>query len=590
MAEYELRFKSIAFRWFVNVFLIVAAAVTVAAVVFCAVIGSMYVERVEALASDYAYDFSSLSKTNDNTFKNTAVSLSDTFLYKNKIEIHVMDKNGNVIVTTTGFDPLDEDIKLYSNNTYSSGTAFTCENSEGEKVLVCNTEVYDKGGNYLGSYRWITSLKATNRKTLWMMVIIIVIAVGMLGICLVSGLFFIKSIVRPIRVVSSTARKIAMGDFKSQINVEENDEIGELCDTINYMANELSSAEEMKNDFISSVSHELRTPLTAICGWGETVKNAVGTDEALVSRGIDVMLGEADRLSSLVEELLDFSRMQNGKLSVNTRPTDVTSLLTSAADMYTELAKQQGIELAYTRPNFDAVVMGDPDRLKQVFINIIDNAVKYTESGGQVLVMEALEEGCVRIVVEDTGVGIPEQDLDRVKEKFFKSNKTVRGSGIGLAVADEIIKQHQGLLFLHSVETVGTTVTIVLPLYEEVLQQQEVIDEVSLAEIADSAILAETSTETKGAPAVTEETEERKMTAEEMVAEMKSYPELTEEQLKMFGPDAKLELKEEPEHLEDISPEELAELEEELRAEAEKAAELNIPEGTELRTQGDNNG
>lgn len=587
MAEYELRFKSIAFRWFVNVFLIVAAAVTVAAVVFCVILNSMYTERVKSLAADYAYDFSSLSKATEQTFKNTAVSLSDTFLHKDKLEVQITDKNGNVIVTTTGFDPLDEDIKIYSSISASSGTAVISENSQGEKIMVCNTEVYDKAGNYLGSYRWITSLKATNRKIFTMTVTVIVIALGMLGICLVSGLFFIKSIVRPIRVVSTTARKIALGDFKSTIKVEENDEIGELCDTINYMANELSSAEEMKNDFISSVSHELRTPLTAICGWGETVKGAVGSDDELVSRGIEVILGEADRLSSLVEELLDFSRMQSGRLSVNTRPTDATSLLAAAANMYTELARRQGIDLAFQRPSFNATVMGDPDRLKQVFINIIDNAVKYTQNGGQVLITETLEEACVKIVVKDTGVGIPEQDLDHVKEKFFKSNKTVRGSGIGLAVADEIIKQHQGLLFLESVEGLGTTVTIVLPLYEEANAPSEMTDAVSLNEIADSAMLDNTAEEIQESA---EPKQEKELTAEEMVAEMKAYPELTEEQLKMFGPDAVLNKTEKMEHLEDISPEELAEVEEELRAEAERAAQMNIPEGAELREQGDNNG
>ena len=108
-------------------------------------------------------------------------------------------------------------------------------------------------------------------------------------------------------------------------------------------------------------------------------------------------------------------------------------------------------------------VMGDPDRLKQVFINIIDNAVKYSNEGGHILVDCHEEDNCIHIKVADTGVGIPEQDIDRVKEKFFKSNTTVRGSGIGLAVADEIIKQHNGLLFLESKEGVGTTVTVVLP-------------------------------------------------------------------------------------------------------------------------------
>ena len=178
------------------------------------------------------------------------------------------------------------------------------------------------------------------------------------------------------------------------------------------------------------------------------------------------MLSEADRLSGLVEELLDFSRMQSGRLTVNTQPIDVSTLLRSTYDMYTELAAKQGIELSYTPPMQNSIVMGDPDRLKQVFINVIDNAVKYTEKGGLVLVVQTREEACVQIVIKDTGVGIPAGDVEHVKEKFFKSNKTVRGSGIGLAVADEIIKQHQGLLLIESTEGVGTTVTIVLPLYE----------------------------------------------------------------------------------------------------------------------------
>ena len=262
------------------------------------------------------------------------------------------------------------------------------------------------------------------------------------------------------------ARKIAMGDFESRIEIGKEDEIGQLGESINYMASELQAAQNLKNDFISSVSHELRTPLTAIRGWGETAKMSVGTDDELVNRGLDVVLSEANRLAGLVEELLDFSRMETGRLQVVSAPLDVTRILSESADMYAELARQNGIDFI-CNANLDKLeVLGDQDRLKQVFINIIDNAVKYTESGGQVLITQTSEEACVRITVSDTGVGIPAQDIDRVKEKFYKANKTIRGSGIGLAVADEIIKQHSGLLFIESTEGAGTTVTIVLPLYE----------------------------------------------------------------------------------------------------------------------------
>ena len=146
---------------------------------------------------------------------------------------------------------------------------------------------------------------------------------------------------------------------------------------------------------------------------------------------------------------------------------DLCRIVRESAEMYIELAKKQDVELEYIPPSDTILCQGDINRLKQVFINVIDNALKYNQPGGKILVKTQNEEGCVQVVVSDTGVGIATQDLDRVKEKFFKANKTVRGSGIGLAVADEIIKQHNGLLLVDSTEGIGTTVTIVLPILEE---------------------------------------------------------------------------------------------------------------------------
>ena len=465
--QLEIKFKSITMRWFLNIFLIIAIVVCTAAIVSSAVFNSIYTERVEDLASDYAYEFYALTGTNRATFKDTAISIAGEFQHKNKIEVQVIDRNGRVIVSTTGFPSAEqsmpdytEAIDIKSSVTQKSTTA------GGESIMASTTLLFDSDDNYLGAYRWITSLSSVERMTGNFVIMIAVISLLILSISAFSGIFFIKSIVQPIRDVSNIARRIAMGDFKSRIEINRNDEIGELCDTINYMASELSQAENLKNDFISSVSHELRTPLTAIRGWGETAKMSVGMDEELVNRGLDVVLSEADRLSSLVEELLDFSRMETGRMTVVSQPLNISWLLSESVSMYVELSKKQGIELIYTKPSEEYQVLGDTNRLKQVFINIIDNAVKYTESGGQVLISQELEEACVRISVKDTGVGIPAQDIDRVKEKFYKANKTVRGSGIGLAVADEIIKQHQGLLFIESTEGVGTNATIVLPLYE----------------------------------------------------------------------------------------------------------------------------
>ena len=487
--NFELKFKSIASRWLFNVYLPIVLAVVALALLLSSVYSSYYIDRVERLAQDYTYDFDSLAECDEKTFRSSAVTLTENYAHKASLEVQVIDSSGKVFLSTTGFEPTKAAMPDYSRALSSKdGYAVWRGKAFGrEEVLAGTHMLYDKNGELLGAYRWITSLTAAKRNIATFIIALCALCAAALGISALSGLFFIKSIVRPIRDVSNTARRIAAGDLEAKIDIEKNDEIGELCDTINFMASELHQAETMKNDFISSVSHELRTPLTAIRGWGETAKMSVGSDDALVSRGLDVVLSEAERLSGLVEDLLDFSRMQSGRLTVNPVPVEISDPLEAAVDMYVELARQQGIELSYTPSAMPAVVLGDADRLKQVFVNVIDNAVKYTEKGGLVLVMQTREEGCVRIIVKDTGVGIPAQDIDRVKEKFFKSNKTVRGSGIGLAVADEIIKQHQGLLFLESTEGTGTTVTIVLPLYENTDETVSAADALPISEFSDVA-------------------------------------------------------------------------------------------------------
>ncbi len=482
----DIKFKSIGMRWFFNIFMITTAVIVVACVAFAILFNSLYTERVSDLASDYAYEFHALSQTNENTFNDTAIELTGQFVYKDKIEVQVFDKNNKPLVSTSGFISENQNMPDFEEALLLNDTAVAkSESLDGQPVMAGTVLIYSDDGVYLGAYRWVTSMDATRRTFAWFIISEALIGIAFLAFTALSGMFFIKSIVRPIRDVSNIARKIAMGEFDSRIQIKKNDEIGELCDSINYMASELSVAQNLKNDFISSVSHELRTPLTAIKGWGETAKMSIGVDEVLVNRGLDVVLSEADRLSSLVEELLDFSRMESGRMTVLSNPLNITMLLTESADMYKELARQQGIELVLTPPAEQLEVLGDTNRLKQVFINIIDNAVKYTESGGQVLINQIHEEACVRISVTDTGVGIPAQDIDRIKEKFYKANKTVRGSGIGLAVADEIIKQHQGLLFIESIEGTGTTATIVLPLYEPE-EDYTTLDEPTVALIPES--------------------------------------------------------------------------------------------------------
>ena len=278
---------------------------------------------------------------------------------------------------------------------------------------------------------------------------------------------FIKSIVIPINNVSKMARCIALGDFKTRILKKDNNELGELCDTINYMAQKLFESERMKNDFVSSISHELRTPLTAIKGWAETIvldKTLKTEDIEMNKKGLEIIVNEAERLCSIVEELLDFSKLQSGRMILNLEKIDVLAELSEAVYIFRKKATKENKLLLYSEPESLPPILGDKNRLKQVFINIIDNAIKYTSEKGVINVGAKENEKFLKIEISDNGYGISKEDLPKVKNKFYKGKSSKNGSGIGLALANEIILLHSGTLDIKSEENIGTVVTIYLPI------------------------------------------------------------------------------------------------------------------------------
>jgi len=279
------------------------------------------------------------------------------------------------------------------------------------------------------------------------------------------GRYFVSSIVRPVEKINNITKEIAKGDFTVRIESNSDDEIGELSDSINEMANRLNEIDRMKNEFISTVSHEIRTPLTAIKGWGETLKS-IGNDPEISNKGLDIIISETSRLSDMVEELLDFSRIQNGNMKFIYNKFDIVNLIEDVCLSYLQRAESENKNLYFdVRENTHIMVEADESKLKQVIINLIDNAVKYTESGDEIKVSLERAQKYVTIYIEDNGRGISAKDLPHIKEKFYKADYTVRGTGIGLAVADEIIRNHGGVLNISSNEGEGTLIQITLPVY-----------------------------------------------------------------------------------------------------------------------------
>ena len=392
-------------------------------------------------------------------------NLIEDFSEKDKFEVMVIGTNGKVLTTSTGFMPADSghlrDIALARQSADGIATNIY-RTSVGEKVLTA-TCIIRKNTESIYAVRLVTSLEKVDTQINIIISMAVVFFFVVMGFVLMSGMYFIGSIVKPVRDIEAGAARISKGEFNVRIKNTYNDEIGQLCDAINNMAAELGKTDEIKNDFISSVSHELRTPLTAIKGWAETMENSVN-DPATVKKGTKVILSETERLNSMVENLLDFSRLQQSDLKFTKEKLDLAAEISDAVIMFTPRCKQNGIELVFDEPEDIIAVYADKSRIKQIMVNLLDNAVKYTPPGGkiQVLMESDRKKNTVSVSVVDNGQGIAPEDIDKVTQKFYKGKNSKRGSGIGLALVKEIVEAHGGTFNAESRQGEYTKMTFTL--------------------------------------------------------------------------------------------------------------------------------
>ena len=334
------------------------------------------------------------------------------------------------------------------------------------RVMAMAVPVMDESGTVLGILRGVVRLGETDRAVLLLTAAIVLVAAGLMVILYIIQRFYLRSVFVPITEITTTAKRIAAGSYGVQISRRYDDEIGELADTINDMSNKISQNEKMQSEFMSRVSHELRTPLTAIGGWSETLLSGGGSvDTAEAQRGLNIILRETRRLTGMVEDLLEFTRMQDGRFTLNVAPADLRAEFEDTVFMYGSRLQREGIELEYLENDEDIPeIPCDKERLRQVFLNILDNAVKHGGEGGKITAEMRREGDEVVVRIRDFGCGIPAEELPLVKKKFYKGSSKARGSGIGLAVCEEIVTMHNGTLTLENAPGGGTLVTIRLPI------------------------------------------------------------------------------------------------------------------------------
>ena len=461
---------SIRSRWLMNTVFIFCILGLICVVIISVTFGLYYYSNMtsdmQARAMQASQFFSGYIGQNYDDYYQSCVTYAQTFEMRNSMELQFINVHGTLVASSygdwAGTSPTTSEIQEAMDQ--GKIRTFTGINPDtGERIIAVSCPMIYSNGELVGVLRYVTSTRLVDRQIL----IIALIALGafavLLSVLLLTSSYFIRSILLPVEEITAKASLIAHGSYGTQLQKKYNDEIGVLADTINEMSVKINQNEKMQADFISSLSHELRTPLTAINGWSETLLDSDELDSE-TRRGVKIISGEAKRLTEMVVELLDFTRLQDGRMVLNVELTDIRSEFEDTVYMYSSRLSREGIELIYREYDEEVPeIPCDHKRMRQVFLNILDNAAKHGGSGKRIEASMRCEGEEVIFSIRDFGPGIPEDELPLVKKKFYKGRSKARGTGIGLAVCDDIVQLHGGSLTLENAPGGGTLVTVRLP-------------------------------------------------------------------------------------------------------------------------------
>ena len=461
--------KSIKTRLVKYFMLVILITVLTLEIVLLTGVRDYYYSNVEDILSnqiDFSTDFYS-RYFNTFNLEDILIDDIDIFWRYTNAQVQILSLDGKVLMDSLGVvhnenmntndvtDALNMDKGVWVGNV----------NYDDYPVMSVSKVLMNKG-EQLGIIRFVSSLETTNIIIRRISFLFFLMGIMVIFISAMVSLFLANSIIKPLTDVTKVAEKMADGQFKVRSYVKIDDEIKKLSDTLNYMAEEIMKKDQIKNDFISSVSHELRTPLTAIKGWAITLQTDEYSEDELLMDGLNIIETESDRLSQMVEDLLDFSRFISGRIILQKEEFNIIETINMIGKQWSPRAKTNNINFVVDIDQDPIYIIGDENRIKQVLINLLDNAFKFTNEDG-IVRLSAIKEGNHLVLeVEDNGIGIPAEDLPNIVEKFYKGKHSKSHSGIGLSICDEIVKLHDGKMTIESEVDKGTLIKVFLPLKE----------------------------------------------------------------------------------------------------------------------------
>jgi len=303
---------------------------------------------------------------------------------------------------------------------------------------------------------------------------LLVTALAVLAVAVLVSLWLARGILEPVKELQRAAERMAVGDLEQRIVVDRNDELGRLGLAFNLMAARLQRLIERQQDFVANASHELRTPLTTIKLRVEALLGGARRDPAMAERFLSEIDGELNRLTQLIDDLLTLSQVEVGFDTLEMQKVELPFLLGEAISSFWPRAEAIGVTLAMDAPPRLPAVKASPSHVRQVVDNLLDNALKYSSSGGLVTVSCRPADGQIAVAVTDTGQGIPPEDLPHVFERFYRADKSHartsgsgRAGGLGLSIVHSVVTAHGGQVAIESQVGKGTTVRFTLPIYAD---------------------------------------------------------------------------------------------------------------------------
>lgn len=390
----------------------------------------------------------------------------NAFYRNNETQVQILDNSGVVLFDSQASNQVGIKLGKSDVNEAREGkqSTYKSRNELTNEEIISLSYPLNSNDNQAGILRLTSSMTKVNYKIRKDMYFYIIFGTIVSILAFFVSLIASRRVIAPILDLINVSEKLAAGDFKQKAEVKGKDELSELASTINFMSDSIIKREDMKNEFISSVSHELRTPLTSIKGWAITLQSKdIQQNADMLNQGLSIIESEGDRLSMMVEDLLDFSRLQSSNFKYDKDKIDIIELVKQVHTQLAPRAINEGIEFTFTSIYKSIMVYADKNRMKEVFINIIDNAIKFTSEGGKIDILIDQIDDNVSVTVKDNGEGIKEDEIAFVSSKFYKGSSSKSQTGLGLSICEEIIKGHYGKLIIKSKYGSGTSVIVEIP-------------------------------------------------------------------------------------------------------------------------------